>query len=138
MGSRITIGINDLQKTMGRIVGEITEKTELAEIEARHAVAEEACEKLKAASPVGTGKRAGSYAKGWQVKENKKGESIVWNATDYRLTHLLEWGHQIVIHGTATDEYTSPQSHIKKVEQWVKEEYPARFEEELIKQYMDI
>ena len=138
MGSRITIGVNDLAKTMGRIMGEITERSENAEIAARHAVANEAAEKLREASPVGTGKRAGQYAKGWTVKENKKSESIIWNATDYRLTHLLEWGHQVVVHGNATEKFTSPQSHIKEVEQWVKEEYPTRFEEELINQYMGI
>lgn len=43
---------------------------------------------LKTTSP----KKTGSYRKGWKIKKFKK-KSVVYNKTDYRLTHLLEKGH---------------------------------------------
>lgn len=43
--------------------------------------------------------RTGKYNRGWRVKTDKMkngGTSIIYNATDYQLTHLLEHGHDIV------------------------------------------
>ena len=55
----------------------------------------QAKEDIKAASP----KKTGKYRKGWRVKKEggalgQVSTAIVHNATSYRLTHLLEHGHQ--------------------------------------------
>ena len=42
----------------------------------------------------------GSYQKGWRIKKFKK-SNIIYNKTDYQLTHLLEHGH-IKINGGRT------------------------------------
>lgn len=36
--------------------------------------------------------KTGDYKKGWRIKKFKK-SNIVYNKTDYQLTHLLEKGH---------------------------------------------
>ena len=61
-----------------------------AEVEA---TGKEAKQAIKDASPVG---RTKSYKRGWRVKKrNRDGSytSIVHNATDYQIVHLLEHGH---------------------------------------------
>lgn len=54
-------------------------------------VAKETVQELKNTSP----KKTGSYAKGWTVKSSN-GELVVYNKTDWQLTHLLEDGHEVV------------------------------------------
>ena len=51
---------------------------------------------LRSTSP----KKTGDYAKGWRIKKDYKseyrlGRFVVYNKTDYQLTHLLEYGHAI-------------------------------------------
>lgn len=55
-------------------------------------VAKGTVQELKNTSP----KKTGSYASGWAVKKEQgvgKMNFIVYNRTDYQLTHLLENGH---------------------------------------------
>lgn len=69
-------------------------------------VATDGMEKIKTNSPINTG----GYKTGWRVK--KQGEKyIVHNATNYQLTHLLEFGHAKVSGGRV-----AAKPHIKKVE----------------------
>lgn len=69
-------------------------------------VSKEGKVKLQQTSP----EKTGDYAKGWAIK--KKGNNyILWNATDYQLTHLLENGHV-----NRDGSRTTPQPHIKPVE----------------------
>lgn len=70
------------------------------------------------------GKRK-SYAQGWRVQHNKTKigyEAIVWNETDWQLTHLLENGHLIVnkIGGVG---WASPHPHIQKSFDEIKNQY---------------
>lgn len=68
---------------------EVNQKLE----DAKSVVADETVAYLKANSPVGN---RGKYAKGWRKgkQPRKKGNGyVVYNSTDYRLTHLLEKGH---------------------------------------------
>lgn len=66
------------------------------------------------------------YPKGWTVKKDKKGTVIVWNSTDYRLTHLLEKGHRTNyksgVFGTKQETRAFP--HIAQVETMVQEKFP--------------
>lgn len=92
-------------------------------------VAKEAAQKLKATSPVGKGKNAGDYAKGWAVKrQNDRNKGLatitVHNRTHYQLTHLLEYGHDMPQGGRA-----QAQPHIEKVEEWSQREVIKRLEE---------
>lgn len=56
-------------------------------------VAKESVDKLKKTSP----KLTGSYRKGWRQKQaysdSRTQRNTIYNATDYQLTHLLEYGH---------------------------------------------
>lgn len=76
--------------------------------------------KLRTKSPVGA---TGDYAKGWRVKKVGT-KRIVHNATEYRLTHLLEKGH-----ATRDGGRTTAQPHIKPVEN----ELAIEFEREIRK-----
>lgn len=88
------------------------------------AIAEEAIKiakagqsKLKATSPKNkkNSPNKGRYAKGWRVKTTKgRGyvNCVIYNATDYQLTHLLENGHL-----TRNGGKTKPIKHIEPVEE---------------------
>lgn len=74
-------------------------------------VAKEGVSELKNTSP----KRTGKYRKGWRQKTDKgRGyvECIIYNATDYQLTHLLEKAHL-----KRNGGLTTPKVHIAPVEQ---------------------
>ena len=68
----------------------------------------------------------GDYEKGWRIKKFKK-SNIIYNKTDYQLTHLLEHGH-VKINGGRTDarihirpnEEKSVKEFLKRVEKAVK------------------
>lgn len=82
-------------------------------------ITKEARDELKQTSPKG---RRGEYCKGWAVKLQKKHklkyEKVVWNKTNYQLTHLLEFGH-----ATRNGGRTKAITHIKPVE----EKYNLKF-----------
>ena len=69
--------------------------------------------------------RTGSYRKGWRLR--KVGNNyVVYNATDYQLTHLLEYGHALR-NGGRSKAYP----HIKPVEQMVINDFEAIVRKEL-------
>ena len=84
------------------------------------AAGKQAQKELRATAPRRKkGKTAGRYAKGWTVKsvdkKNGKFEVIVYNKTDYQLTHLLENGHALV-RGGRTIGRVDPHPHIAQAE----------------------
>ena len=66
-------------------------------IEVTDQVSERAKDELKETSPRNNKKRKNPYWRGWSTKIQKKGKlkyhKVVWNRTNYQLTHLLEFGH---------------------------------------------
>lgn len=75
----------EIVKALQQYTGDV----EKAIDEAKKEVAEKAVETLKATSPKGA---TGKYAKGWDAKD-VNGKQVIYNKTDYQLTHLLEYGH---------------------------------------------
>lgn len=76
--------------------------------EAKQVTAKDMVAELKQTSP----ERRPSYKKGWRIKRTSKA-LIVHNATDYQLTHLLEYGHPVKGGGRSTDE----KPHIRPAEE---------------------
>lgn len=117
----MTININQLAAEINRTlanyahgVGEDIEKV-------AEKVAKEGAQQLKTRSPKSPG--GGDYAKGWRAK--KVGTKwVVYNATNYQLTHLLEKGHAKVNGGRV-----DPRVHIAPVEDDMIDEFVQGVEE---------
>lgn len=95
--------------------------------------AKDGAKELKATSPVRSDgynrkRPAGSYAKGWsaKVEETNGGMEkwVIYNRTDYQLTHLLEFGH--IIAKTGGRSKAIP--HISPVSESVAEEFEQEVE----------
>ena len=87
-------------------------------------ISNKAIEELKVTSPKRVGKsRAKPYYKGWSEKVQTKGKyrfsKVIWNKTNYQLTHLLEFGHR-KRNGTG---WVDAQPHIQPVETKYKEKF---------------
>lgn len=96
--------------------------------ECTHTVISQAKSELKGISPIsskdvvlkgGEIHTRGSYSRGWATKTPQKGKGkyvqVIWNKTDYRLTHLLEFGH-FSRNGTTWVEPSPEAGHIRPVE----------------------
>ncbi len=77
--------------------------------------------------------KTGDYKKGWKVRQVYKNQAVsqfvVYNATDYQLTHLLEYGH--ALKGGTQRVKAIP--HIAPAEQAVIKEFTARIEKDIQK-----
>lgn len=127
--SSITIDSMSLQSEIQGILSEIPHSVETALDKAADKVSKEAIDKLKATSPRGVGK-GGHYADSWTRKKDSAKKVTVHNK-QYQLTHLLENGHEIVIHGHATGKQTRAIKHIKPVEEWVQDEFEKEVKEDI-------
>lgn len=94
---------------------------------------------LKATSPVnqdtGTKRKPGRYAKGWRVKKESDvigSRYIVHNATDYQLTHLLEYGHPLK-RGGRQYGYANAYPHIAAAEQFMIDYFEKKIREAIQK-----
>ena len=77
--------------------------------------------------------RTGDYKKGWKVRQVYKDQAgsqfVVHNATDYQLTHLLEYGH--AIKGGTKRVKAIP--HIAPAEEMIIKEFTAKVEKDIQK-----
>lgn len=73
-------------------------------------VADEAVEELKTNSP----RKTGDYAVDWAVKKDKKNKRVIYQPNEYRLAHLLEFGH-----AKRNGGRVSGTEHIKPIEEKV-------------------
>lgn len=87
----------DIEKEITEALREYSNEVILGVNACAETCSKELQKELKNTSP----KKTGSYKRGWRVKQIAKNATqsafIVYNATDYQLTHLLEFGH--AIHG---------------------------------------
>lgn len=91
-------------------------------VEVAQKVAKKGAEQLKSTSP----KRTGAYRKGWRTKTTiRKGEveSVIYNTTNWQLTHLLEKSHLL-----RNGKRSTPKVHIAPVEQQCIKEYEREVE----------
>lgn len=107
-------------KVYGDTVFEISEKA--AKTTARQAVSE-----LKSTSAVATGR----YARGWSHKALRAQimgySEIIYNRTDYQLTHLLEKPHPV----NGPGKYPTRKDHTGKIKA-VEDKYGIKFYEGVI------
>ena len=110
---------------MQTVLGDYPEEVKAATYEAMDKVSEEAVQRLKATSPRGSKTRhPGRYAEGWTY-EKRLDYNVIYNSTDYQLTHLLEYGHAVEPKPTHPGKKSRVEgiSHIKPVEEWANAEF---------------
>lgn len=74
-----------------------------------------------------------TYTQGWRASfkaDKLKVSATVYNANEWQLTHLLEYGHQIR-RGGRTVGKAEPRPHIDPVKQWAFGEFEKRLKEEI-------
>ena len=74
--------------------------------------------------------KGSKYAKGWTYRKIYEDRDYinfsVYNATDWQLAHLLEYGHRKYIFGYDTGEYVQGRAHIRPAEEKMEEEFIQR------------
>lgn len=114
-----TIKADDLAKEVMAVLEEYKGATHEMLEQATNEVARETARQLRATSPKGR-RKGHPYAKSWTFRKDKTfkveyyGKIIYAKAPEYRLTHLLEYGHALRGGGRSS---TSAQAHIKPAEQ---------------------
>jgi len=101
----------ELEKYLSQYKEEITEDV----IRNSDIISKEARDELKRVSPKDRfGTRGRHYADGWRISSSTTKNYVskkVYNATDYQLTHLLEFGH-----ATRNGGHVNAQPHIRPTE----------------------
>lgn len=110
---------------MQELLDEYSEEVQEVTTEAIEETAAESVTRLRNNSP----KASGRYARGWTSKADGPLGRIVYNKTDWQLTHLLENGHVVA---NQFGNYGHPNGrvagikHIAPVEEWAADELPIR------------
>ncbi|WP_124728806.1 HK97 gp10 family phage protein [Staphylospora marina] len=106
---------NEIIRALEAYTEEVSEELE----KAKEDVAKETVRELRKTSP----KLTGDYARGWRTKKVGSAQ-VIYNATDYQLTHLLEHGHAKRGGGRVPGI-----PHIQPAEQKAIKEYTKRVEQ---------
>ena len=120
----------ELEKAVTEYLKNYVEDIEEDVEDTTNTIVKEAKQELVQTSPRSGIARDTKYYKGWAIKNGgrtRKGKyysKVIWNKTNYQLTHLLEFGH-----ATRNGGRTKPQPHIRPTE----EKYKKEFEQELKK-----
>ena len=115
---------NELQKVLNDYLMNYREDIQDDVVEVTDRVTKEAVKELKQDSEAkfGKSKRAKPYCRGWATKIQKRGplkyHKVIWNRTNYQLTHLLEFGHDVWNGGNVK---ATP--HIKPIEEKYSKEF---------------
>lgn len=105
--------ISGLTESLAKALAEYTEEVEKGLEDAKGTIAKDTVEMLRDISP----KLTGAYAKGWTTSK-VKGVQVIYNKTDYELTHLLEFGH-VKVNGGRTES----KPHIRIAEEKAVEDF---------------
>lgn len=94
--SKSKVDVSDISSEISKYLNQYTEDIHDKVVEITEELSEKAVQDLKETSPRGKGKsRAKPYWQGWESKIKIKGKNkyhrVVWNKTNYQLTHLLEF-----------------------------------------------
>lgn len=122
MAVRGVYNVNQMAQAIADVLAEYSQVSSREIEEISKSISKRAVLKLKATSPVDTG----DYRTGWRAKKLENGKWVVHNATDYRLTHLLEKGHAKVGGGRV-----GAREHIGLVEREVIEDFEREIREVL-------
>lgn len=111
-----TIEPSELQKAVMNYLENYKEDIDEDVVETVDQVTREARDELKQISPRRQGTRSNPYYRGWAIKLSKRRtgqyHKVIWNKTNYQLTHLLEFGH-----ATRNGGRTRAIPHIRPVEE---------------------
>ena len=114
----------ELQKAIMEYLEDYVEDIEEDVEDTTNTIIKKAKQELVQTSPRSGIARKTKYYKGWAIKNGgrtRKGKyysKVIWNKTNYQLTHLLEFEH-----ATRNGGRTQAQPHIRKVE----EKYGTKF-----------
>ena len=93
-------------------------------------ISKEARDELKRISPIDNSSNRGRhYADGWAISTARSKNTYskkIYNATDYQLTHLLEFGH-----ATKNGGHVNAQPHIRPTEQKYREKFIRELERDI-------
>ena len=125
-----TIKASDLEKEVMKYLTDYKEDIDEDVIETVDEITKAARDELKQTSPRRKGMRENKYYAGWTVKLSKKGtgvyHKVIWNKTNYQLTHLLEFGH-----ATKNGGRTRAIPHIRPVEAKYNVEFVDKIKEKI-------
>lgn len=93
-------------------------------------ISKQARDELKRVSPVDEHSTRGRhYADGWAIS-SKSGKNYytkkIWNATDYQLTHLLEFGH-----ADRSGGHVNAQPHVRPTEKKYRDKFIQKLERDI-------
>lgn len=123
-----SISADKLAREIMRQMKEYTEEVKETTANVAMNVSEKAVRMLKAESP--KSKNGGTYAKNWTRATDKYGTTVYNKSPTYRLTHLLEKGHQLRRGGRKIG-MVQAYPHIEEVEQESIKEYVEELERRL-------
>lgn len=126
MGERISA--NKLAGEIVRQMEEYTEEVKETTLDVAMGVSGKAVKMLKTESP--KSKNGGTYAKKWTRETGKDGITVYNGKPTYRLTHLLEKGHQLKRGGRKIGEVPAC-PHIEEIEEKCIKEYVEELERRL-------
>ncbi len=115
---------NEVGSAVGSILDQYTVDIQAGVRELTDEYADKLKEQIKKGSPVDWRrvKRRGKYKRNWKVKTTSKGFAVykrtVYSPKEYRLTHLLEFGHK-----TRKGTMTRAQAHIAPAAENIKRDY---------------
>lgn len=92
------VKIEDIEKQLGKILDDFNHEVNLENVKAVNKTAIETAKYLKEKSPKSKRKTSGQYAQGWGVKKGNVARlgytaHVKLKKPNYRLGHLLEYGH---------------------------------------------
>lgn len=121
---------DELQKVVMDYLENYKEDIDEEVMETVDEITKHARDELKQISPRGKGTRSNPYYRGWAIKLSKRRSGVyhkvIWNKTNYQLTHLLEFGHV-----TRNGGRTKAIPHIRPIEQKYNVEFVDRLEKKI-------